>query len=230
MSPNKFYCYEHIRLDTNQPFYVGAGNHQRPWYPKRNNKAWKLVDATTRWTVNILGEFDTREEAEVMEDTIIKQYRDAGIELVNRRPDAHTNSKIQRTTEERQKYSDSQKLRFTNPIEREKISNATKQAMQRQEVKDKMKVRDEHKKTPEWKAQLRDRAIKLMESESVRSEISTKLRKWKTNKLQAPDGTIYVVEPSASTFAAQHNLQLGSLARLLRGERKRYKGWTAVQS
>lgn len=48
-NPNIFYLYRHIRLDTNEVFYIGIGRHQKKWkharvrYINNRNNHWKNI-------------------------------------------------------------------------------------------------------------------------------------------------------------------------------------------
>ena len=49
------YVYRHIRLDKNEPFYIGIGAHLKRAYEKtKRNKFWYNVVAKTEYNVEIL--------------------------------------------------------------------------------------------------------------------------------------------------------------------------------
>jgi len=79
--------YRHIRLDKNEPFYIGVGKTvKRAYTVKRRNKHWHNVYNTTPIEVEILFENLTVEEAFEKEAEFIKLYgrRDLGLgSLVN---------------------------------------------------------------------------------------------------------------------------------------------------
>lgn len=66
-SLGKYYLYRHIRLDTNEPFYIGIGTKKR-WntlasmyaraYSKKRNKFWHRTVSKTEYKVEILLESD----------------------------------------------------------------------------------------------------------------------------------------------------------------------------
>lgn len=67
--------YRHIRLDTNQPFYIGIGLKESRAYSKANrNKHWKHITNKTAYEVEILFDDLTYEEAKVKEKEFIKLY------------------------------------------------------------------------------------------------------------------------------------------------------------
>jgi hypothetical protein len=68
------YLYRHIRLDTNQPFYIGIGINNRAWTVKSRNLLWKRIVNKTEYRVEILLEDLTWEEACVKEREFIALY------------------------------------------------------------------------------------------------------------------------------------------------------------
>ena len=59
----KHYLYRHIRLDTNEVFYVGIGTKHKKWYTRSYNKTnrnifWKRVVEKTDYEVEIVLESD----------------------------------------------------------------------------------------------------------------------------------------------------------------------------
>ncbi len=82
---NIYYVYEWIRLDTNEPFYVGKGKNNRCYIQKRQNNPYfnnivKLIDCA----VVILHKELTEEEALQYEIWYINEYKnEIGYDLVN---------------------------------------------------------------------------------------------------------------------------------------------------
>jgi hypothetical protein len=69
------YVYRHIRLDKNEPFYIGIGAHLKRAYEKtKRNKFWYNVVAKTEYNVEILFYDLTWEEAAKKEKEFIKLY------------------------------------------------------------------------------------------------------------------------------------------------------------
>lgn len=67
--------YQHIRLDTNEVFYVGIGKTVKRAYSKdRRNSHWKNIVKNTEYIVQIVLEDITWEEACQKEIELIKQY------------------------------------------------------------------------------------------------------------------------------------------------------------
>ena len=70
------YLYRHIRLDKNEPFYIGIATHLKRAYDKssRKNKIWKSIIAKTDYRVEILFDDLTREQALEKEIEFISFY------------------------------------------------------------------------------------------------------------------------------------------------------------
>lgn len=93
----KYYVYRHIRLDKNEPFYIGIGGKNKEYYKKHTseyhrayskhtNKFWRSIVSKTEHQIDILFESDDREEVENKEIEFIALYgrRDKGLgSLVN---------------------------------------------------------------------------------------------------------------------------------------------------
>lgn len=85
MCDNCYYVYEWIRMDTNQPFYVGKGKEKRAYEIKENrNKYFKDVIKNREVAVVILQDNLYEIEALQYECWYIHEYRyEMGIELTN---------------------------------------------------------------------------------------------------------------------------------------------------
>lgn len=71
------YLYRHIRLDKNEPFYIGIGSDhtfKRAREQARRNALWKRIVAKTAYEVEILFDGLTFEEAKLKEIEFIKLY------------------------------------------------------------------------------------------------------------------------------------------------------------
>jgi hypothetical protein len=72
------YVYRHIRLDKNEPFYIGIGSdikHKRAYQnSSRRNKIWNDIVNRTDYRVDILFDDLTIEEAKMKEIEFIKLY------------------------------------------------------------------------------------------------------------------------------------------------------------
>jgi hypothetical protein len=77
------YVYRHIRLDKNEPFYIGIGklpNYKRAYEKQKRNQFWQNIVAKTDYEVEILFDDISWEEAEKKEIEFISLYgkRDNG--------------------------------------------------------------------------------------------------------------------------------------------------------
>jgi len=86
----KFYLYHHIRLDTNQVFYIGIGSmrfrskYGRAITKTSRNTYWKNVfNKIDNYVILIVEESDSEEEIKALEIQHIKEFRDKGIKLCN---------------------------------------------------------------------------------------------------------------------------------------------------
>lgn len=72
------YLYRHIRLDTNQPFYIGISglddNYGRASIKRGRNELWKRITCKTNYEVEILLDNLTEKEAKEKEIEFIKLY------------------------------------------------------------------------------------------------------------------------------------------------------------
>ena len=71
------YVYRHIRLDKNEPFYIGIGNdliNKRANEKARRNNLWKKIVSKSDYNIEILFDNITYEEAKIKEIEFIKLY------------------------------------------------------------------------------------------------------------------------------------------------------------
>jgi hypothetical protein len=67
--------YKHIRLDTNEVFYIGIGKRKdRPYSSKNRNKHWHRIVDKHGYRVEIIRECDSWEEACYYEKKLISEY------------------------------------------------------------------------------------------------------------------------------------------------------------
>lgn len=72
------YVYKHIRLDTNEVFYIGIGSDKyfyRANDTKRRNKYWSNITNMTDWSVEIIVSDITYDEAKSIEIEYIELYK-----------------------------------------------------------------------------------------------------------------------------------------------------------
>ena len=78
----KHYLYQHIRLDTNEPFYIGIGtkyNHKKDYTRakargKQRNSIWRGITQRVDYIIEILFESDEYDFIKTKEIELIKQY------------------------------------------------------------------------------------------------------------------------------------------------------------
>lgn len=75
--------YLHSRNDTNSIFYVGIGSTERAYSKAGRNSWWKRIIAKTPFSVHIVCNGLTSQEAKQMEITLIKGYKSQGMDLCN---------------------------------------------------------------------------------------------------------------------------------------------------
>lgn len=101
------FVYRHIRLDTNQVFYVGVGTQLRRAYDKRvgRNRFWKFITNKTDYDVEILFNDVSYEFALEKEMEFIKLYgrRDLGLGTLCNLNDGGGGNKGYKTTESAKK-------------------------------------------------------------------------------------------------------------------------------
>lgn len=79
---NIYYVYEWIRLDTNEPFYVGKGKGNR-WCELKRNEKFNEISSSVECAVYKLKENLSEENAFKIEKAYIEYYRSIGLELCN---------------------------------------------------------------------------------------------------------------------------------------------------
>lgn len=136
----KYYLYRHIRLDKNEPFYIGIGTkskkdinsikhhviYRRSYdKTKRRNKIWKDIIDKTDYEVEILLESDDYEFIKKKEIEFIKLYgrRDLGTGTLANLTDGGEGSRNRLFSKERnKKISEKNKGRVKSKEERLKLS------------------------------------------------------------------------------------------------------------
>lgn len=79
MMENKWYVYRHIRLDKNEPFYIGIGckkNYLRAYQinPSSRNNIWNKIFNKTKIEIEIIFENLNKKQASEKEKEFIKLY------------------------------------------------------------------------------------------------------------------------------------------------------------
>lgn len=123
------YVYRHIRLDKNEPFYIGIANHVRKDYVRANERArrsewWKKIVSKTEYRIDILFDNVTVKFAKEKEIEFIKLYgrRDLGLgTLVNMTDGGDGLINRVFTPEYRKKLSDAAKNRVVSDSQKQKL-------------------------------------------------------------------------------------------------------------
>lgn len=143
------YVYRHIRLDKNEPFYIGIGSdstYYRAKDKRSRNKYWKHITSNTNYEIEILFDNLSWDDAKIKEKEFISLYgrkdlktgclvnmTDGGDGTVNaiikdyqRKAVAEANSKRVFTQEDRKKISERHKGRKHKEESKIKLSNSLK--------------------------------------------------------------------------------------------------------
>jgi hypothetical protein len=121
------FVYRHIRLDTNQPFYIGIGKDERYYFratkKSQRNIHWKRIVDKTDYRVEILMDDITYDEAKEKEIEFIKLYGRINLSngpLCNMTDGGEGNLGYIVTEETRKKLSNSIKEWHKNRVKGEK--------------------------------------------------------------------------------------------------------------
>ena len=129
------YLYRHVRIDKNEPFYIGIGSddkYRRAEAKKGRNKFWKSIVSKTDYTIEIILDDISFEQAKEKEKEFIALYgrRDLGTgSLVNLTDGGDGTVGVIRTEEWKRKQSLKLKGRKCKPKsleQKKKMSEAHK--------------------------------------------------------------------------------------------------------
>lgn len=176
------YVYRHIRLDKNEPFYIGIGtdsNYQRAYSKHSRNIFWKRVVGITNYEVEILMDNLTKEEAKHKEIEFINLYgkkiNKTGI-LVNITDGGEGAAGYQHTEEAKRKISNSSKLRD--------YSKYDKSYMQTEEYKNKISKINKGRVMPN---SMREKTRLRMKNTSLSENAKQRLRELRLGKLDSEE-------------------------------------------
>lgn len=168
------YVYRHIRLDKNQPFYIGIGlkddNYARAYNKSNRTKFWKTIAAKGGFEVEILFDNLTCEQAKEKEKEFITLYgkKQCGGLLVNLTNGGDGTLGYIHTEETRKILSKPRTEEY-----KKKLSVAKKGIKLSQQTKEKMRIAQTGRKQGEaCKEKLRNRVF----SEETRAKISMAMK------------------------------------------------------
>lgn len=126
------YVYRHIRLDKNEPFYIGIGgsdNYKRAFTVRNRNNFWKNIVSKTEYEVEILIDDLDYNLALEKEKEFISLYgrKDLGNGILVNLTDGGQGQKgIIRGDSYKQKLKENAKNRWANPEFKEKMKESLK--------------------------------------------------------------------------------------------------------
>jgi hypothetical protein len=140
------YVYRHIRLDKNEPFYIGVAcnkknNYLRAYEKSTRSEWWKKIVAKTEYKVEIIFDDLTKEEAKQKEIEFIKLYGRSDLNLgtlVNMTDGGDGLINRVFTLEYRAKLSNAAKNRVMSEAQKEKLRQLRLGTTISQEHKDKI--------------------------------------------------------------------------------------------
>lgn len=176
---NIWYVYIHVRLDTNEVFYVGIGkkkNYRRVNSKWNRNNFWRRVVSKTDFESYIILDNLNSENAELKEIELIQFYgrRDKGLgTLVNLTDGGFGVKGYQHTDETKKFFSELAKGRIVSEEVKLKISKGNMGIVRSDEFKENLRIINTGKKMPEWlKEKLREINTGKRYSEETKKKIS----------------------------------------------------------
>tara|TARA_R110000868_G_C10592002_1_gene739676 strand:- start:69 stop:668 length:600 start_codon:yes stop_codon:yes gene_type:complete len=165
------YVYRHIRLDKNEPFYIGIGsdtNYQRAYSKSSRNVLWKKVVNVTDYQVEIIMDNLTKDIAKQKEIEFIllygKKINKTGT-LVNITDGGESGSGFKHTQEAKKRIGEASKLKD--------YSKYDKSYTQTQEYRDKISKINKGRKMPD---SMREKTSLRMKNRVLSEEHKEKLR------------------------------------------------------
>ena len=176
------YVYQHIRLDTNEVFYVGIGKTKYRAYKKTGrNEHWKRIVNKAGYDIQIIAENISYEEALSKEKELIEYYgrRDKGSGTLVNMTDGGggvLGLKIGHLSDEhKQKVSASLKGKSRTEETKKKISESQKGKKMSEESRKKMSDASKGKKrSDKFKQALKDRKLSDEQKQKISRSLSGK--------------------------------------------------------
>lgn len=197
------YVYRHIRLDKNEPFYIGIGSDDRYSRAKektRRSKFWQRITSKTNYRIDIIIDNISYEDAKLKEKEFISLYgrKNLGLgTLVNMTDggDGTLNKVI--TDEYREKLSIAAKNRYKDNIKKKTL-------------------------TPDEISKIRSERMKLKNP----SLPLDKSHNFKGNVFVYKDGSLIGEFKGVIDAAKKLNICASKISACLKGKRKTNKGYT----
>lgn len=223
------YVYRHIRLDKNEPFYIGIGSdvdYCRANERARRNKLWKRIAAKTRHEVEIILDGVSFDAAKEKEKEFIALYGriDLGTGSLANMTDGGDGTKNKVVSDEyRRKLSIAAKKRIIPPEQRKKIADSRRgkkfTAEQRERVRLALKGR---KLSQKQILQISERMKENNPMSGVRGKICANTK----YKIIAEKDGVFVGEYHGMYECARElNLQATKINAVLKGKRNHTGGY-----
>lgn len=133
--------YRHRRLDTNKIFYIGIGNDKRPYSKHNRNKHWKNIVNKTDYSVEIISNNLSLEDACELEIFLIQEYGKDNLTNINSGGEGQFNP----DKETRFKIGSGKRGKKISEKHKEILRNFNKNKKHTEEAK--LKIKENHKKS-----------------------------------------------------------------------------------
>jgi hypothetical protein len=149
------YVYRHIRLDKNEPFYIGVGNDKyksRSRNKTRRNDIWKSITSKTDYEVEILIDDLSYNQALEKEKEFIALYGRINLRngtLANLTDGGDGTIGVKRTEEYKEKVRKTLTGKKLSETHRKNISNGCKGRRHTEDSIEKMRIKKVGKKRPD---------------------------------------------------------------------------------
>jgi hypothetical protein len=188
------YIYRHIRLDKNEPFYIGIGSDdtgkfKRAYSINERNRFWNFIINKTSWVTEIVIDNLTWEEACEKEKELIKLYgrkdKSTGI-LCNLTDGGEGSHGVIASSETRMKISEALKGKPKGPMTLVHKNNLSKSLLGKNKGKNKPARTEAHCKnlSVSHKGNIHSEETKLKMSNSHKGRKHSNESKLKMSKLQ----------------------------------------------